>query len=591
MTGVLPEHFQVHSVLSSVQEVAMQLLMASLPFAVTCIGYYIYCFVSSYTAARKTRLPILLTPVHPLNPFWLILGPCIIRILQPIVPGWLQFRLDVAIRGYEFRLRNKLHENVGSTFLLVGPGYMQVLSRDTEVIKKVTGHGGFKDFAQSKLLDQIAGIFGPQIIGANGEDWQRQRKIIAPILNERISLTVWNESVRQAEEMVNHFMKESFGNTQSATDKSIKGLRRIAINVLGASAYGTPRPWTAKEEQAPAGFALGYMNSLLAMADHQATAIFFSPRVLSLPFVPAFAKKVGTAKKEFPRYVANMITKERASADVENNNILSAMVKASDRGKAAGKPETKETHLYLSESEIYGNLYLFTLAGYDTTANTMAFALTLLAIYPEWQEWIVEEIDRVYKDGDLSYEQAFSRLKRCLALMFETLRLYSPVEHLTRTTTSPQTIATSSGDNYDIPPGIDVVISQAGAHVEPNHWAPDPLTWRPRRWIADASNQVNNEKPREGEQEHLVEPERGAFIPWSFGPRNCPGQKMSQVEFVAVIATIFRACKIEPVLLANETTTDDARRRLETIVADSTPTVSLSMTRPEDVVLRWVKRS
>jgi hypothetical protein len=75
---------------------------------------------------------------------------------------------------------------------------------------------------------------------------------------------------------------------------------------------------------------------------------------------------------------------------------------------------------YLSEEEISGNLYLFTVAGMDTTANSLAYALTVVAIYPEWQQWIFEELDVVLKEGnilDYDYAVIFPKLTRCLALM------------------------------------------------------------------------------------------------------------------------------------------------------------------------------
>lgn len=46
-----------------------------------------------------------------------------------------------------------------------------------------------------------------------------------------------------------------------------------------------------------------------------------------------------------------------------------------------------------------GNIYVFLLAGHDTTAHTLAFSLMLLAIYPEIQEKALQEIDAVIAPG------------------------------------------------------------------------------------------------------------------------------------------------------------------------------------------------
>lgn len=64
---------------------------------------------------------------------------------------------------------------------------------------------------------------------------------------------------------------------------------------------------------------------------------------------------------------------------------------------------------------------------------------------------------------------------------------------------------------------------------------------------------------------------------------------MAQVEFVAVIATLFRSCKVEVVCQPRETV-EEARERLVKAMQESQPRLTLQIENPEDVVLRWVKR-
>jgi len=59
-----------------------------------------------------------------------------------------------------------------------------------------------------------------------------------------------------------------------------------------------------------------------------------------------------------------------------------------------------------------------TLAGFDTTANTMAYALMHLAIQPELQNWLYEEISKVCPEtSEMNYADTFPKLRRCLAFM------------------------------------------------------------------------------------------------------------------------------------------------------------------------------
>lgn len=83
----------------------------------------------------------------------------------------------------------------------------------------------------------------------------------------------------------------------------------------------------------------------------------------------------------------------------------------------------------------------------------------------------------------------------------------------------------------------------------PDPELPDELIFRPSRWI----NGLSSNTP-------LLRPEKGTFVPWAAGARVCPGQKMAQVEFVAVIMTLLKRCKIEAVPLSGEVQSDIMNR-------------------------------
>ena len=162
-----------------------------------------------------------------------------------------------------------------------------------------------------------------------------------------------------------------------------------------------------------------------------------------------------------------------------------------------------------------------------------------------------------------------------LSFQYETLRLYTPVLHITRCTSTSQVLSSF------IPGNTAVFIASASIHVSPTLYGPDPLSFRPTRWLSPSHSQQN--------QDSLIEPPRGTFLPWSGGPRHCPGTKMAQVEFVGVIREIFASWRVEVVERPDETS-EMAKRRLETILENSQPKFTLQVRKPKDVVLRWVKR-
>lgn len=79
----------------------------------------------------------------------------------------------------------------------------------------------------------------------------------------------------------------------------------------------------------------------------------------------------------------------------------------------------------LSIDETHGNIFVISFAGHDTTANTLAFSMILLAAHPHVQDWIGKEIREVLKDseGQLDYETLFLKLKRCRAVLVNAVIL------------------------------------------------------------------------------------------------------------------------------------------------------------------------
>ena len=137
-------------------------------------------------------------------------------------------------------------------------------------------------------------------------------------------------------------------------------------------------------------------------------------------------------------------------------------------------------------------------------------------------------------------------------------------------------------NDYIIPPKTTVSINLQALHTDPRTWGPNALTWHPKRWIFDPTGDLNNE--------YMMEPTKGTYAPWADGPRVCPGRKVAQVEFVAVMATLFRSHRVSPVLLKGETA-ERSRGRLIDMVNDSALlSITLQMKHPKKVSLLWTRK-
>ncbi|KAF7506030.1 hypothetical protein GJ744_012277 [Endocarpon pusillum] len=532
------------------------------------IFWYFYKLPYYYTVARRTGLPVFLCPVTPANPAWLVFAAILQPWLACHLPRFVYNRLRPCIYGWEFRERWAMQTELGRSFVLAAPGGVEVWTADPEAAIQILSRR--KDFLQMEIAARIMSLFGHNVTSSDGDEWQRHRKIVAPVLNERIMAAVWDESRNQARQMMDAFTNKG-EKERAETNVALEGLKTLAINVMVTVAYGVRTPWAlaVSYEKAPPGHSISFMETMSSIVNNLIPAAFISSYVLSQPFMPAGLKKLGDAKREFPLYAHEMIAKQRESRDIQNN-LIGALVRAAD-----DSPWATKAKMYLSESEIIGNIFNITIAGFDTTANAIAYAFLAFALYPEWQEWVIEELDMLSPCSDSQkYQKHYPRLTRCMALLYETVRIYSPVLHITRRANGPQATP------FLVPNGTNIFVAVGCTHVSPEIYGSDALSFRPTRWIKPSVS---------GEHEVLVEPIKGTFLPWGVGPRQCPGQKMAQVEFVAVVQEVLGKWRVEPAERVGETR-EMAKERLHGLIQDSQPQVSQQLRHPEEVLLRFVKR-
>lgn len=314
--------------------------------------------------------------------------------------------------------------------------------------------------------------------------------------------------------------------------------------------------------------------------------MILGPKTLSKarPWLPKSWKLRRLAERcaDFQRYMTELYEDEKAQARLQTGpdapkTLMSSLVRASQDGATSGAG--------LTESEIYGNMFMLNFAGHDTTAHTLTFAIHFLAANPAVQDWVSEEARCILGGEDQAgwgdYAASFPRLRRCFAVLLETLRLYTPVP-VAKWTAGGTASLEVDGRTYVVPPNTMVIPSYATVHTEPKYWGSDSLTWRPSRWIQTAGTPG---------MEELITPRKGTFLGWSEGARDCPARKFSQVEFVATVATLLRDWRVDPMPLDGEESMDNARRRvLDLVEKDSGPVLLLQMLHPERASLTWTKK-
>ncbi|CBY01480.1 hypothetical protein IAQ61_003309 [Plenodomus lingam] len=532
--------------------------------------------------ARSIGLPMVFVPMDQTNFLWVLLSSRNRFRLQSLLPLWLWKRLSITIPGWElFEPSNPLEtsptsrtEATDTSFILVGLRTYDFWTADPQVAHEVLRR--IHDFEQPRELEFLLAKFGPNVLTANGDQWARHRKIVTKVINERISKAVFESSIYYCRRILHDVLTTSPDKSSSVeTTMLFDKLTQISFSILIGVGIGDKFPWYDEEKQEPEPpYQMAYKDALLTYVNNAFGVAILPPRLLNHwpSWAPGHKKMrtVGRSMTEFCMRNKSLIDQEQnriargETSTSSNADFIALLVQASQSGE--------DSQQSLSENEMISNLFAFTAGGYKTIAGALDFAVVLLARFPLWQDWLIEEVDSLIPaDGDgsepLEYTTIYPQAVRTLAFVMETERLYGSASRLFRIASGPQTIQVSSGTTVRLPAKTRVHINVVALHHLPswrdiNHQsdpdrfkpspdAPDEKLFRPSRWINPPGSKYTH-----------FHPPKGTFVPWSQGPRICPGQKMAQVEITTLILCLLRRHRIEPSRLEGETL-QDAERGLD----------------------------
>ncbi|XP_320019.5 cytochrome P450 4C1 [Anopheles gambiae] len=181
--------------------------------------------------------------------------------------------------------------------------------------------------------------------------------------------------------------------------------------------------------------------------------------------------------------------------------------------------ESNEQNNLLTDNDVREEVDTFMFEGHDTTTAGMCWALFLLALHPDIQHQVHQEIDSIFGGSDRAPTMRdlneMKLLERCLK---ETLRLYPSVSFFGRTLSEDIQFG-----HYHVPAGTVVGVHAYHVHRD-ERFFPDAEKFDPDRFL-----------PERTENRHPY-----AYIPFSAGPRNCIGQKFALLEEKSVVSSILR---------------------------------------------------
>lgn len=388
------------------------------------------------------------------------------------------------------------------------------LIADAATIKDITMHRA--RFPKPVKQYTALTFFGRNIVASEGDEWKRYRKISAPAFSEPNNRLVWDSTVKI---MLDLFDNEWGRRDEIVFDHAVELTLPIALFVIGVAGFGRPIGWS-DDLAVPPGHRMSFKESLHLVS----TGIFlkaFLPKWLTSWAPTRRIREVKIAYEELEQYMTEMVQARRtAEKKVEQHDLFTSLLDANE--------DEDDGQAKLADSELLGNIFIFLLAGHETTAHTLCFTFGLLALYQEQQEKLYQQIRSVIPEGRIPTYEDMNLFTESMAVFYETLRLFPPVAGVPKTVAEDTALVTadSFGNKVTVPvlQGTSLVLNIAALHYNPRYWD-DPHAFKPERFHGDWP--------------------RDAFLPFSGGARSCLGRRFFETEGIAIMTMLVSRYKIE----------------------------------------------
>lgn len=349
-----------------------------------------------------------------------------------------------------------------------------------------------------------------------GEKWKRVRTIVSP--------TFTTHKLRNSISITKGCIKGVKKNLASA---SVKGdpvdckklFGAYTLDVIAKAAFATDidthaNPNNEFARNMEAFFKVSYWRLIL---------------IMTFPSVASYFDVTFTGPESFKFFekVINEIITERKKHPVDYKDLLQLLIDAEYDETAECEDNLLKGNSIkekkLSEFEIYCQAFIFLLGGYETTAALLTHVTYSLAVHPDVQEKLYQEVMATLPDSDINYDD-LQKLPFLDAVINETLRLYAPLYRLDRT---------AQADYFDEDLGLKIPkdtvfrVPVHAVHRNPEYFT-DPDTFNPERFLTPNKESIAP----------------FSFIPFGAGPRNCIGMRFALLEAKLALTEIIRSFRV-----------------------------------------------
>ncbi|KPI35283.1 putative sterigmatocystin biosynthesis monooxygenase STCB [Cyphellophora attinorum] len=453
--------------------------------------------INTSTARLAGTAGIFLLAAFLLRKIWLLLTDPLMSL-----PGPWHAKLTGVVLKIQTMMGNRcfyihdLHQKYGSV-VLIAPGEVDI--SDLEGFREI--HRIASGFQKTDWYTKFTPGLESNVFGlVDLQEHAARRKLLARGFSNSSLQANFQSVVRDRAKLAVSRIKE-----EAATGNDcdiLKWWTLMALDVTAQVAFGK------RSTMLEAGKKTEYTENVSLMVE--ATGIraegHFFYNLIKL-FSPSTHARYETSVKSVPSYGLQAV-RETLSTKLETYNLISGMVK-----------ESAEADSKVSEFDLASQATAIIIAGSDTTATTLTYAVWAVLSRPEVRRELVREVSQLpedYSQGDL---EALSYLN---AVLTETLRLYGagpgslPRVHRSKALTVGR---------YVIPPGVTLTTQAWTIHRDPTIF-PEPEKFDPGRFVKHGL---------QGQQ-------KVAFHPFGAGTRICLGLHLAYMELRYGLAEFFREC-------------------------------------------------
>ncbi|MGE0219775.1 cytochrome P450 [Mycolicibacterium sp.] len=359
-----------------------------------------------------------------------------------------------------------------------------------EGIRDVLGRND--QFAERCLVhDEVRHLGGDSLFVLPNAPWVPRKRALQPVFTPHNVRNFGGHMSRAAQSVV----ADWGGGGEVDLDVDC---RKVTMRSLGRSVLGLDLNDRADAISGPMHTASGYTTD-------RALRPVRAPRWLPTPARARARAAVATMRR-----VTNDMLQACRADPTRDAPLVQALIAARD-------PETGQA---LSDEDICNDLLIFMLAGHDTTATALTYALWALGHHPDIQDRVAAEAAAV---GDRELAPAdVGALGYTVQVLREALRMCPPAAGVGRLAVRDIAVG-----GYRVQAGSLVLVGIYALHHDPQVW-PQPEVFDPDRFTPEAV------KARD----------RWHFAPFAGGARSCIGEHFAMLETTLALATIVRAVRL-----------------------------------------------